>query len=49
MMEIILSNFGTSKNSLESDCIFVDECGRNTCDCEYNCYNDDDCTQDTWR
>ena len=29
-------------------CMFDDECPQNTCDCDYNCHSDDDCTQDTY-
>ena len=47
-METIMNNFSDKTSETESLCIFVDECGRNTCDCEYNCYSDDDCTQDSW-
>ncbi len=47
-MKIITNNFETIEGHQQLDmCIFVDECSRNSCDCEYNCSRDDDCTQDS--
>ena len=53
-MKVLIENFGLKidkcdNNSILTDCISVDDCGSNTCDCEYNCYSDDDCTSDTDR
>lgn len=49
-MKILIVNFNSVKNlsDEEIECIAVDECPGNTCDCGYNCSNDDDCTSDTY-
>lgn len=49
-MKVLIKNFGLKKSNEDTlSCISVDDCGSNTCDCEYNCYSDDDCTSDTDR
>ena len=55
-MEVLMINFSlmTQQDSEAKygdycDCGFDSNCyDLPSCDCEYNCYNDDDCTQDTY-
>ena len=47
-MEILTVNFDAVQDVDEENlgCILIDLCGDNSCDCEYNCATDDDCTYD---
>lgn len=51
-MKVIIRNFGREvqeKSFNDVKIICFCGCDWHGCDCEYNCSNDDDCTQDTDR
>ena len=46
-MEILMINFVDSNDPKESKNNYS-SCDWHGCDCEYNCYSDDDCTSDSF-
>lgn len=51
-MKALLINFKDANIEMSDSEVFRDidycVCDWHGCDCDYNCYNDDDCTQDTY-
>jgi hypothetical protein len=49
-MKLLIIDFNQGDSTSDSSACPMDfggDCKRNTCDCDYNCFNDDDCTSDT--
>ena len=51
-MKLLIADFNqVDSTEFLTNCLmnFDGDCSRNTCDCDYNCSRDDDCTSDTDR